>query len=110
MEPLITYLPILLIGVGYGFLFGLIPVAGAQVALIALFPYAEHFMGDPYSMVVMTTAVVISATIGDMFSSVVLNIPGGGGSAATMIDGFPMAQKGEAALSLSAGLCSAAAQ
>ena len=110
MEPLITYLPVLLIGVGYGFLFGLIPVAGAQVALIALFPYAEQFMGDPYSMVVMTTAVVISATIGDMFSSVLLNIPGGSGSAATMIDGFPMAQRGEAARALSAGLCSAGAQ
>ncbi len=110
IELVTQYLPILLIGVGYGFIFGLIPVAGAQVALIALYPYAEHFMGDPYSMVVMTTAVVISATIGDMFSSVVLNIPGGGGSAATMIDGFPMAQRGEAARALSAGLCSAAAQ
>jgi TctA family transporter len=107
MQPLITYLPILLIGVGYGFLFGLIPIAGAQVALIALFPYAEHFMGDPYSMVVMTTAVVVSATIGDMFSSVVMNIPGGGGSAATMIDGFPMARRGEATRALSAGLFSA---
>lgn len=110
IELFIKYLPILLIGVGYGFMFGLIPVAGAQVALIALYPYAEHFIGDPYSMVIMTTAVVISATIGDMFSSVVLNIPGGGGSAATMIDGFPMAQRGEAARALSAGLCSAAAQ
>lgn len=107
MQPLITYLPILLIGVGYGFLFGLIPIAGAQVALLALYPYAQHFLGDPYSMVVMTTAVVVSATIGDMFSSVVMNIPGGGGSAATMIDGFPMARRGEATRALSAGLFSA---
>ena len=110
IELLAQYLPILLIGVGYGFMFGLIPVAGATVALIALYPYAENFIGDPYSMVVMTTAVVISASIGDMFSSVVLNIPGGGGSAATMIDGYPMAKKGQAARALSAGLCSAAAQ
>ena len=39
-----------------------------------------------------------------------MNIPGGGGSAATMVDGFPMAKKGEAARAMSASIFSAAAQ
>jgi TctA family transporter len=41
---------------------------------------------------------------------VVLNIPGGGGSAATMVDGYPMTRRGEAARALSAAIFAACAQ
>ena len=38
-----------------------------------------------------------------------LNIPGAGSSAATMIDGFPMAQRGEGARALGASICTSTA-
>ena len=54
-------------------------------------------------------AVVVSSTIGDSFASVLMNVPGGGGAAATMVDGFPMARRGEAARALSAALTTSTA-
>ena len=98
------YALILLAGTMYGFIFGLIPIAGATTALITIFSFVGYFHGNPYLLVVFTTAVVVSCSIGDLFASVVMNIPGGGGSAASMVDGFPMAKKGEAARALSASV------
>jgi TctA family transporter len=64
----------------------------------------SYFLGDPYALVVFTTAIVVSSTIGDSFSSVMMNIPGAAGAAATMVDGFPMARRGEAARALMASV------
>ena len=100
----------LLAGTLYGFVFGIIPIAGATTALLTVYSFMGWFRADPYSLVVFTTAVVISASVGDLFASVVMNIPGGGGSAATMVDGFPMARRGEGARALSASIFSACAQ
>lgn len=97
------YAIFLLLGVVYGFFVGLIPVAGATTGLIAIYSFVSYFQ-DPYMLVVFTTAVVVTSSIGDSFCSVVMNIPGAGGAAATMIDGFPMARRGEAARALSASI------
>lgn len=97
------YALFLLLGVAYGFIVGLIPVAGATTGLIAIYSFVNYFH-DPYMLVVFTTAVVVTSSIGDSFCSVVMNIPGAGGAAATMIDGFPMARRGEAARALSASI------
>lgn len=98
------YILSVLAGTLYGFLFGLIPVAGAGTGLITIYSFIDIFRSDPYTLVAFTTALVVSATIGDSFASVVMNIPGSGGSAATMVDGFPMSQRGEAARALSAAI------
>jgi TctA family transporter len=99
-----TYLLWLLLGVLYGFIIGVIPVAGAATGLVAIYGFLYLFLGDPYALVVFTTAVVVSCTIGDSFASVVMNIPGAAGSAATMVDGFPMARQGNGARALSAAI------
>jgi TctA family transporter len=98
------YLLWLLLGVLYGFIIGVIPVAGAATGLVAIYGFLYLFLGDPYALVIFTTAVVVSCTIGDSFASVVMNIPGAAGSAATMVDGFPMARNGEGARALSAAI------
>ena len=98
-----TYLACLLLGVAYGFFVGLIPVAGATTGLIAVYAFV-HMFHDPYMLVVFTTAVVVTSSIGDSFCGVVMNVPGAGGAAATMIDGFPMSRRGEAARALSAAI------
>lgn len=110
MDFLIHYTPWLLLGTLYGFIFGIIPVAGAGTALLTIYGFISYFKGDPYSLVVFTTSIVVAASVGDLFASVVLNIPGGGGSAATMVDGFPMAKRGEAARAMAASTFSAVAQ
>ena len=99
-----TYLIALILGSLYGFVFGIIPVAGAATSLITIYGFMDYFRADPYLLVIFTTAVVVASTIGDSFASVVMNIPGANGSAATMVDGFPMARRGEGARALSAAL------
>lgn len=98
------YLIWLLLGTVYGFVIGIIPVAGAATGLVAIYGFLNLFLGDPYALVVFTTAIVVSCTIGDSFSSVVMNIPGAAGSAATMVDGFPLARQGQGARALSAAV------
>ena len=98
-----AYLMFLMLGVIYGFFVGLVPVAGATTGLIAIYAFVGYF-DDPYMLVVFTTAVVVTSSIGDSFCGVVMNVPGAGGAAATMIDGFPMSRRGEAARALSAAI------
>ena len=74
------YFLILMAGVAYGFLVGLIPVAGATTGLIAIYSFVTYFQ-DPYMLVVFTTAVVVTSSIGDSFCGIVMNIPGAGGAA-----------------------------
>ena len=97
---MVEYIFWLLAGTFYGFLIGVIPVAGAATGLVVLYGFLNYFMGDPYILVVFTTAIVVACTIGDSFASVVMNIPGASGSAATMVDGFPLARQGQGARAL----------
>lgn len=94
----------LIAGTLYGFVIGLIPVAGATTALITIYSFIDVFRADPYTLVVFTTAIVVSSTIGDSFASIMLNVPGAGGSAASMVDGFPLAKKGQGVRALSAAI------
>ena len=94
----------LLAGTIYGFIFGIIPVAGAATGLITIYSFIDIFRQDPYTLVVFSTALVVASTVGDSFASVMMNAPGASGSAATMVDGFPMARKGEGARALSAAI------
>jgi len=93
-------------GTMYGFIFGIIPIAGAGVALLTIYSFLDLFRGDAYGLVVFTTSIVVSCTIGDLFASIVMNIPGGGGSAATMVDGFPLSMQGKASRALGAAVFS----
>ncbi len=102
-------LVILMAGIVYGLIIGLIPAAGATTGLITLFGLMPYFVGDPYLGVIFCVAVVASSTTGDSFSGVLLGIPGANSAAATMVDGFPMAKNGEATRALSAAITSSTA-
>merc|ERR1739848_944963 len=51
---------------------------------------------DPLSAIVLLTAIYCSATYGGAISAVLINTPGTPAAAATCLDGYPLAQKGEA--------------
>jgi len=100
-----TYLLALLAGTFYGLFIGLVPAAGATTGLVALFPFIIMLQSvDPYLSVVFIMAVVASSTTGDTFAAILLGIPGSNSSAATMVDGFPLAQQGKASYALSAAI------
>ena len=86
----------LVAGTLYGLLIGIIPSAGATTGLVALFGFISYFANEPYLGVIFCMAVVAASTTGDTYTGVLLGIPGANSAAATMVDGFPLAQKGQA--------------
>jgi TctA family transporter len=94
----------LVAGTLYGLLIGIIPSAGATTGLVALFGFISYFVNDPYLGVIFCMAVVAASTTGDTYTGVLLGIPGANSAAATMVDGFPLAQKGQATYAITAAV------
>lgn len=94
----------LLAGTLYGLLIGIIPSAGATTGLVALFGFIHYFINDPYLGVIFCMAVVAASTTGDTYAGVLLGIPGANSAAATMVDGFPLAQQGKATYAITAAV------
>ena len=101
---MINEILILLVGVFYGLIIGIIPSAGATTGLVALFGFISYFAYDPYLGVIFLMAVVAASTTGDSFTAILLGIPGANSAAATMVDGFPLAQRGRAGYAISAAV------
>lgn len=93
---------VLLFGVVYGLIIGLAPGIGATTGLIFVFSFITYF--DPYSAVIFCMAVVAASTTFDTITSVMLGIPGANSSAATIVNGFPLAVKGRAVSTISAAV------
>ena len=61
---------------------------------------------DPVSGLALMIGMVAVVPTSDTFASVLMGIPGSSASQATVLDGFPLAQRGEAARALSAAFAS----
>ena len=94
------------LGVAWGLAFGVIPTAGPTAALLRGYVFFRYFCGDPYLGVAFYTARVAACATGDTWSSILLGIPGSSSSAATVLDGYPLAKKGKATYALSAAFTS----
>lgn len=94
---------VMMLGVLYGLAVGIIPAAGATTGLVAVFGFL-HLFSDPYLAVIFCMAVVAASTTGDSITGIMLGIPGANSAAATVVDGFPLAQQGKASYALSAAI------
>jgi putative tricarboxylic transport membrane protein len=95
----------LMTGVVLGLLVGIIPGLGAIAGLSLLLPFIYGV--EPVSGLALMVGLLATNPTSDTFSSVLLGIPGGSSSQATVLDGFPLARQGQAARALSAAfLCS----
>ncbi|MEQ9609022.1 MAG: tripartite tricarboxylate transporter permease, partial [Kiloniellaceae bacterium] len=90
----------LLLGVGLGLIVGVLPGFGGAVGLALLLPFVYGM--DPISGVAMLIGVTSVVCTSDTFPAVLIGIPGSVSSQATVVDGFPLAKKGQAARALSA--------
>merc|ERR1711991_843814 len=61
---------------------------------------------DPVLGLALMVGMVAVVPTSDTFASVLMGIPGASASQATVLDGFPMAKKGEAARALAAAFSS----
>ena len=94
----------MLLGVSVGLVIGVIPGLGGIAGLSLLVPFLYGM--DPISALGMLIGLVAVIPTSDTFASVLMGIPGSSASQATVLDGFPMAKRGEAARALSAAFTS----
>lgn len=91
---------LMLIGICLGILVGVLPGLGGPNGVAILLPLT--FGMDPTSAIVMLSCLYWGALFGGAITSILFNIPGEAWSVATTFDGYPMAQKGQAAEALTA--------
>ncbi|WP_108482353.1 tripartite tricarboxylate transporter permease [Oceaniglobus ichthyenteri] len=94
------HLSFLLLGVFVGLIVGILPGLGGLAGLSLLLPFVYGM--EPSQALAMMVGLLAITTTSDTFPSVLMGIPGTSGSQATVMDGFPMARRGEAARALAA--------
>ena len=102
LQPVV--LGYLVLGVVMGLCVGVFPGLGGIAGLSLLLPFM--FGMDPVLGLALMIGMVAVVPTSDTFASVLMGIPGSSASQATVLDGFPMAKKGEAARALSAAFAS----
>ena len=94
----------MLVGMGIGFWVGILPGLGGAATMAIMLPFIYNM--DPTSaFAFLLGSNAVTATTGDI-TSVLFGVPGEGTTAATIVDGHPMAKRGEAGRALGAALMS----
>jgi len=95
---------LMMVGMGVGFVVGLLPGIGGPATLALMLPFIFK-MSPAEAFAFLLGMHSVAATTGDI-TSVLFGVPGEGLSAATVVDGHPMAKRGEAGRALGAALMS----
>ena len=96
--------PLLLIGILAGFVVGILPGVGGVTTLALMLPFTFD-MKPVEAFAFLLGMLAVTSTTGDI-TSILFGIPGESISAATIVDGHPMAKNGEAGRALGAALMS----
>jgi putative tricarboxylic transport membrane protein len=96
--------PVMLLGVGIGFVIGILPGIPAPTALALMLPFTFH-MQPTETFAFLLGMVSVSVMFGDI-TSVLFGVPGEPLSAAVVLDGHPLAKAGQAGRALGAVLMS----
>lgn len=91
-------------GVLVGMIVGYLPGLGGTVGMSILLPFVYGM--DPYTGMALLIGMVAVFHTADTFPSVLIGIPGSSGSQATIMDGYPLARKGQASRALGAAFFS----
>ena len=92
------------IGVFVGIVFGATPGLTANLGIILLLPLT--FRMEPTNSIIMLLGIYCGGTYGGSISAILLGTPGTNVAAATLLDGYPLAQKGHAKKALDIALIS----
>jgi len=95
---------LMLVGMSLGFVVGLLPGIGGAATLALMLPFVFK-MSPVEAFAFLLGMHSVAATTGDI-TSILFGVPGEALSAATVVDGHPMAKNGEAARALGAALMS----
>ena len=81
-----------------GVVVGVLPGLGSALGLVMVLPIT--FGLEPASAIAVLVSVYACSIYGGSVSAILINVPGTPQSAATVMDGYPMAKQGKAALAL----------
>src|SRR5499426_1776629 len=95
---------LMMVGMAVGFAVGLLPGIGGAATLALMIPFVFK-MSPVEAFAFLLGMHSVAATTGDI-TSILFGVPGEGLSAATVVDGHPMAKQGEAGRALGAALMS----
>lgn len=84
----------MVLGVSWGIFLGALPGFGATLGMAILIPFTYGM--SPIHALPMLAAIYTGAIYGGSITAILVGIPGTSASAATVMDGFAMTQKGEA--------------
>jgi TctA family transporter len=96
----VQHLLFLLGGTLLGLVVGILPGLGGIAALSLLLPFV--YGGDPTLVLPMMIGLLSVTNTSDTFPAVLVGIPGTSSAQATILDGYPLARRGEAARALGA--------
>ena len=89
---------VLFLGTLFGLVLGVLPGLGPTTGGALILPFTMTL--DPISAIVLLTAIYCAGTYGGAITAILINTPGTPAAAATCLDGYPLAQKGEAGRAL----------
>lgn len=81
-----------------GVVLGALPGLGATTGAALLLPFTLTM--DPVPAIAVLTTIYVSATFAGAITAILINTPGTSAAAATCLDGYPLAQRGEAGRAL----------
>ncbi|MFT0860522.1 tripartite tricarboxylate transporter permease [Ancylobacter sp. G4_0304] len=87
-----SYLWLIVIATTIGIIIGAMPGFGSANTIIMLLPFTLAV--DIEVAMIFMVSLFVASHMGGGITSILLNIPGNGGAAATCLDGYPMARKG----------------
>ena len=93
-----SMLGLLLLATLGGVLIGALPGLNATTGAALLLPFTLTM--EPVAAIAMLTAIYCSATFAGAITAILINTPGTSASATTCLDGYPLAQRGEAGRAL----------
>ncbi|WP_417722674.1 tripartite tricarboxylate transporter permease [Salipiger sp.] len=96
----LSHLGMILLGVAIGIVVGMLPGLGGTAGLSLLLPFAYGM--DPSQALALMIGLLAPMHTADTIPAVLMGIPGTASAQATVMDGFPMAKRGEAARALAA--------
>ncbi len=89
---------LIFLGVLIGVVVGALPGLSSPMAVALLLPFTIPL--EPVAAISMMAALYCAGTFGGSITAILINAPGAPPAAATALDGYPMAQKGQAGRAL----------
>jgi TctA family transporter len=99
-----SHLLALVVGVAIGTVVGILPGLGGTAGMSLVLPFIYGM--EPTTAIALLIGMIAVIHTSDTFPTVLIGVPGTAGAAADLMDGYPMAQRGEAGRALSAAFLS----